>query len=111
MHLLYLAITLFLLTTLMGMYLSSCVFLEKDRPNFVIILHGILSITGFTILITHYPETILSISLFFLATGFGLCLLYQDFNGIPFTKWFCVAHAALSIAGCALLIRFAIDLN
>lgn len=106
MHLFYLATSLFVITTLMGMHLSSCVFLERNKPWWVIIFHGILSITAFTILITQYPETIMSIFLFFLATGFGICLLYQHITGRPFTKWFCFAHAVLSIAGCVFLIRF-----
>lgn len=109
MHLLYLAILIFITTTIMGMYLSSCVFLKKDKPWAIIISHGILSITGFTILIIQYPETVMSIVLLLLATGFGVCLLYQHLKGLPFTKWFCILHAILSIGGCVLLIRPAID--
>ena len=110
MPLLYIAIVLFGITTVMGFYLSGCVFLQKKKPLIVILLHGIFSIIGFTILISDYPASIMSVVVLLSATVFGVCLLYQHLTSRPFTKWFCFAHAVLSITGCVLLIRFAIEI-
>jgi hypothetical protein len=106
---LYIATAFFLATTIMGLYLSACVFLKRTKPASVIIIHGILSITGFLILILRYPETLFYVLLLLIATGFGLCLLYQEINNKPFTKWFCIAHGILSITGCVFLVRYAVD--
>jgi hypothetical protein len=110
MYLLYIAIALFGITTVMGLYLSACVFLHKKKPFIVILLHGIFSIIGFTILISDYPASFMSVIMFLIATVFGVCLLYQHLTSKPFTKWFCFAHAILSIAGCVFLVRFAMEM-
>jgi hypothetical protein len=88
------------MTTIMGLYLSSLVFLKREKPMSVIVLHGIFSIIGFGILLFYYyPAAQKSLFLFTGATVFGVILLYQHLTHKTFTKWFCFAHGILTIAG------------
>lgn len=93
------AIILFGMTTILGLYLSTLVFIKREKPMSVIAIHGILSITGFGILFYYYPITQKSLLLFTAATAFGVSLLYQHLTNKKYTKWFCFAHGILTITG------------
>lgn len=105
---LYAAIILFGVTTLMGLYLSSLVFKNREKPVSVIIIHGILSLMGFAILLFYYPASLTSLALLGTATLFGLMLLYQHLTQKKYTKWYCLAHGILTIAGLLFVIELAL---
>lgn len=96
---LLIALILFLITTIMGLYLSLLVFLKKEKPMPVIIIHGLLSVSAFIILFYYYPDSFKSMMLFLLGNMFGVILLYQHLTNKKFTKWFCFGHGILAIAG------------
>ena len=107
MGIIYSAILIFGMTTILGLYLSSLVLRNKQTPKVVIVIHGILTFTGFVLLIFYCPESLKSIILLSIATVCGLILLYQDLTGKKFTKWLCFAHGFLTVAGFVLLFVYA----
>lgn len=106
-YFIYTTITLFGMTTIMGLYLSSLVLRNKQTPKGVIIAHGLITITGFILLSSFYPPSLKSILFFSIATMCGLILCYQDLTGKKFSKWLCFAHAFMTITGFIFLIRLA----
>jgi len=106
MTILYLATALFGATSIMGMYLSSLVLRNKPASNEVIVVHGLFSIVGFGILLAYLPASFISISLFAVATVFGVILLYQYLTDKKFTFWLCYAHGIVTIAGFIFLLLF-----
>lgn len=105
-----LAILLFGITSILGIYLSSLVLRNKPSSQPVILIHGLCSISGFAILISYWPASLCSILLFAVATICGLILLYEDITGKPFTRWLCYAHGIITIAGFVALLVFALHL-
>ena len=110
MELIYAAVFAFIMTTIMGLYLSWRVLQNKDRPKRIIIIHGFLTMIGFVILYSYYPESMATIFYFAIATCFGLVLLYQDIKGVEFTKWLCYAHAIFTLGGCIYLIELVLGI-
>ena len=111
MEIITIIILLFGFTTLMGLYLSYLALHNKQTPNAIIILHGFFTITGFILLSFFYPEFLITIGCFSIATLFGLILLYQDIKGIKYTKWLTYAHAIFTLGGCFFLIKLAVQVG
>ena len=109
MGVLYITIAIFGLTTILGLYLSSLVVRNKQTPKVVIVVHGVLTISGFVFLIFYCPATLMITLCFSIATICGLVLLYQDLTGVKFSKWLCYAHGFMTIAGFVLLFVYAVD--
>ena len=107
MEIIYAVIIIFGITTILGLYLSSLVLRNKQTPKAVIIIHGMFTITGFVLLFIYYPEAIISILFFSIATLCGLILLFQDITGKKFAKWLCSAHGLFTVAGFIFLLVFA----
>lgn len=101
------ALLLFMLTAILGMYLSSRVLRGLSSVKPVIIIHAVFSIIGFCLLLLEYPKTGKSLLWLTLATGCGVILLYQDMTRQKFTKWLCYAHAVFTIVGLVYLCQSA----
>ncbi len=104
MRIIYTALLLFGITTIIGLYLSSLVLRNKQTPKALILIHGLFTIAGFTLLSYCYPASLKSILFFSVATLCGLVLCYQDLTGKTFAKWLCFAHGILTIAGFVFLL-------
>lgn len=105
MRIIYTALLLFIITTIMGLYLSSCVFRNKQTSKVMIFIHGVITIIGFVLLINYCPGSLTSILYLAIATLCGLILLYQDLTGMKFTKWLCYAHGILTLIGIVFLFQ------
>jgi len=104
MVLLFSAVVIFGATSIMGMYLSALILRNKPASNEVIVIHGLFSMAGFGILFAYLPASLMSISLFAVATLFGIILLYQYLTDKKFTFWLCYAHGITTIAGFIFLL-------
>ena len=108
MTIIYITLIIFGLTTILGLYLSSLVLRNKQTPKVVIVVHGVLSISGFVFLIFYCPASLIITLCFSIATVCGLVLLYQDLTGVKYSKWLCYAHGLMTIAGFVLLFVYTI---
>jgi ACR3 family arsenite efflux pump ArsB len=94
---LYIATLLFGITGILGIYLSSLVPRGKSSSKPVILLHGLISITGFVLLVKSLPESLTVLILLSVATCCGLVLLWQDITDKHHTQWLCYAHGVITI--------------
>jgi len=109
MEAIYLAVALFGITGIMGIYLSRLVLRGNPSSKPVIIIHGFFTIIGFGILFSYLPESLNSMLVLAVATSCGLVLLYQDISGKKFTFWLCYAHGIITITGFVFLLSIALE--
>lgn len=107
---LILAIILFALAALLGMYLLSFVLQNKNTPKGIAFIHGPLAAAGLVLLIIyafyHSPSPIISIILFVLAALGGFLLIYRDITGKSIPSWLAIGHGTLAVVGFVFLLVF-----
>lgn len=107
---LIIAILLFTLAALLGIYLLSFILQNKNTPKGVAFTHGPLAALGLIILIVYAimykPAPYVSIIIFILAALGGIMLIYRDITGKTLPKWMAVGHGLVAIVGFIFLISF-----
>lgn len=107
---LIIAITLFALAALLGIYLISFVLMNKNTPKGVVFIHGPVAALALILLIiyavTHQPSPWLSIILFALAAVGGFTMVYRDLTGKTLPKWLAMGHGLLAVVGFISLVFF-----
>ena len=107
---LILAIIIFALAAMLGMYLLTFILQNKNTPKGVTFTHGPLAVCGVLILIiysliySHKP--IISLSIFILAAFGGLILIHQDLTERSIPKWLALGHGLAAIIGLIALVIF-----
>ncbi|MEO8402067.1 MAG: hypothetical protein ABI597_09785 [Gammaproteobacteria bacterium] len=107
---LILAILLFFVAAILGLYLLSFILQNKNTPKGVAFTHGPLAAAGLILLIIYAlfntPAPIVSIIIFILAALGGIMLIYRDITGKSLPKWMAVGHGLTAIVGFIFLILF-----
>ena len=107
----YIAITLFGLTAVLGLYLISLLLRNKSTPQGVTIIHGTMAAIALIILIIYaFKQTAgpwPSITVFTIAAAGGFTLHYRNLTGKSVPKWLAITHGLLAISGFGLLLWFA----
>lgn len=106
-----LIIGIFLLTALLGLYLASFLFRNKNTPKGLVFIHGPLAVTGLILLIFYTALHIhmaffswFAIGFFVLAAAFGLTMIFRDITGKSVPKWLVFLHASFALLGVIFLI-------
>lgn len=107
---LLLAIALFAIAAILGLYLLSYVLQNKNTPKGIAFTHGPLAAIGLIILIIYAflykPAPIVSIIIFILAALGGLILIHKDLTEKPVPRWLAIGHGLIAIIGFVLLLFF-----
>lgn len=105
-----LALLLFAMAALLGLYLLSYVWQNKNTPKGVAFTHGPLAATGLILLIIYallyQPAPLISILIFILAAAIGVILIYRDLMGKLLPKWLAITHGLVAIIGFICLLVF-----
>lgn len=105
------AIALFSLAALLGIFLFSFVLKGKETPKAVTFTHGPLAAIGLLLLIIYAiqysPAPLASLALFAIAAVGGLVMIARDLTGKSLPKWLALLHGLLAAAGLILLLKFA----
>jgi predicted MFS family arabinose efflux permease len=111
METIYIALTIFGLTAVFGLYLLSLVLRKKSTPKSVTIIHGVMAAIALIMIIIYAfqnsPGPWPSVVVFTLAAGGGFILNYRDITGKSIPKWLAVGHGLLALTGFGLLLAFA----
>ena len=106
---LLIAIVFFLLAAMLGIYLLSYVFAEKNTPKGVVIIHGFLAFLGILFLILYsffYTIPLFSLIFFIVAALGGGFMLKLDIFGKKIPKILALGHGVIALVGLLLLIAF-----
>ena len=104
------AITLFVLSAMLGVVLLTYVLKNKETPKGLAFIHGPLAVIGLIILIIYAFNNLggkshfQSIILFILAASGGFVMIARDLLGKTIPKWLAIVHGLLAATGLALLI-------
>lgn len=111
MGIIYIAITVFGLTAILGMYLLSLILRKKETPKGAAIMHGLFAVVGLVLLVIYCirtkPGPWESVIAFSVAAFGGFILGYRDITGKNIPKWLGVVHGLTAITGFAALLVFA----
>jgi hypothetical protein len=111
MKIIYTAIVVFGLTTLLGVYLISLVLRNKQTPKGIWLIHSLFSFAGLILLFfslsVNMQGPVESTIVFVLAAFTGSYLFYKDITKLHPPKWIAVLQGILSILGYILLLSFA----
>ncbi|MBK9103239.1 MAG: hypothetical protein IPL92_01375 [Saprospiraceae bacterium] len=108
---LYVAISLFGMAALFGMYMLSLILTDKSAPRAAVITHGFFASLALIVLLVyitvHPPGPWASLTVFVLAAIGGLTMVYRFVIGKTVPKWLAIGHGLTAIVGFALLLLFA----
>ena len=108
---LYVAIGLFGMTALFGMYMLSLILGGKSAPRAAMITHGSFAALALVVLLVYItvnpPGPWASLTVFVLAAIGGLTMVYRYIMGKTVPKWLAIGHGLTAIFGFTLLILFA----
>ena len=111
MSTIYTAIAVLGMTAILGMYLLSFIFREKETPKGVAMIHGLFAVIGLVLVIVYSfgntPSPTVSLIIFIIAAMGGLVLIYKDITGQKVPKWLGLVHGVTAVIGFSLLIGFA----
>lgn len=104
------ALGLFAIAALLGLYLLTFILQNKNTPKGVAFTHGPLAATGLIILIIYAllysPAPIISIVIFVLAALGGFMLIFKDITGKPIPKWLALGHGITAVISFIFLVMF-----
>jgi|SRR5688572_2316167 len=107
----YVAIAVFGMAALFGMYLLSLILRNKTTPKGVTLIHGAMAAIALVLLIIYAlgnsPGPWSSIIIFIIAALGGFVLNYRDITGKTIPKWLGVVHGLAAVTGFILLLLFA----
>jgi hypothetical protein len=109
-NVIYTALTVFGIGTLIGLFLISMVLRNRKAPLWLAMVHGALGLMGIGILIAYainYPGPVIAIVLLAVAATSGLMFFFQDIRQQQVPKWLAATHAVIAGAGVLCLILFA----
>lgn len=111
MELIYVAIALFSITAVLGLYLLVLVLQNKETPKGVAMGHGLLATTALVLVIIHTVKTgadlIQIIVLFAIAALGGFVLFARDITGKSLPKPLAVTHGLLAVSAFVFLLVYA----
>jgi Mn2+/Fe2+ NRAMP family transporter len=109
---LILAISLFILAAMIGVYMLSNILKNEEPPRPAIFSHGSIAFIAFLILVSYAIAVgpsfllILSIVLFILAEMGGITLLIMDTRNKPLPKPLAYIHAMVAGTGILVLVIY-----
>ncbi|MDX1837341.1 hypothetical protein DIZ81_05365 [Legionella taurinensis] len=106
---LVLAIIVFVLAALLGLYLASFILTNKNTPKGVALIHGGFALLGVLLLIGYslmYDTPVWALVFFVLATMGGVFMVYLDLTGKTIAKVLPLGHGLIAAVGLVLLILY-----
>src|SRR5688572_6269173 len=107
---LYGSIAFFVLAAMLGVYMVTFLFRDREIPKGIAFIHGPLAIVGLVLLLVYAFESqkeddhLISIILFVVAAIGGFIMLGRDLLRKPVPKWLAVVHALAAVAALVLII-------
>ncbi len=106
-------LSILLLTVILGLYLLSYVFKNKNTPKGVALIHGGLGWIALVILAVYsfyHPLNFWSLGILITAALGGLFLFIMDILGKKMPKILVFSHGLLALLGVSLLILFSVSI-
>src|ERR1044071_1517504 len=113
MNMIYIALVLFAIAALIGIYLLSFVLQKKETPKSVALVHGAVAATALVLVIIHTVKTGADIwqiiALFVLTALGGIVLFVRDIMGKSLPKSLALVHGLLAVASFIFLLVYALN--
>jgi hypothetical protein len=113
MEMIYIALVLFAIAALIGIYLISFVLQKKETPKAVALAHGGVAAAALVLIIIHTVKTGADIwqiiALFVLTALGGIVLFVRDIMGKTLPKSLAVVHALLAVTSFVFLLVYALN--
>jgi hypothetical protein len=109
----YVAIAIFGMAAIFGIYLLSLILRNKTTPKGVTMIHGTMAAIALVLLYIYAfgntPGPWSSAIIFTIAALGGFVLNYRDITGKTIPKWLGIVHGLAAISGFILLLVFAFN--